>query len=159
MRIESASCGLAAEIPTGWWARIWGRGAPDPKDQSAPTLHAANFSLPIDGGSFGFSVIIPSMNEFDAFLCLVEIASPESSRKGQYGTLPRSFETEDFDQSWLTSSTAHMLSRQYFCALEGRAFCLFSVFGSRATLLETRADAIALVRGIEVVPAEEFYAA
>ena len=159
MRIESESCGLAADIPTGWWGRIWGLGAPDPKDRSAATLHAANFSLPINDGSFGFGVIIPGMEESQAFLSLVEIASPESSRKSQYGALPKSFEVGDFDQSWLASDSAHLLSKQYFCALQGRAFCLFAVFGSRAALLETRADAMTLVRGIEVVPAEDFWTA
>lgn len=159
MRIDSENCGMSVDVPTGWWARIWCQLESDPTVRAAPAIHAGNFRLPTEDGSFGFGVTIPSMDESQAFLALVEIASPESIQKGMYGSLPESFETNDFEQSWLTSNTATMLSRQYFCAIAGRAFNLLAVFGSRATLLETRADALALLHGIEVVPAEEFYAA
>jgi hypothetical protein len=159
MRIDSPSCGIGVDVPEGWWARIWCHTASNPEEGVAPTLHTANFALPVEDGSFGFGVTIPSMGEYHAFLALVEIASPESSLRGSYGSLPTSLPLSDFDGSWLASQYAHLIAKQYFCGIEGRAFCLFAVFGSRATLLETAATVVGMLRGLEVVPAAKFYAA
>ena len=159
MNIESLSCGISVDVPDGWWARIWNHIPSQPHESFAPALHAGNFALPSEDGSFGFGVTIPSMQESNAFLALVEIAAPSAAHEGVFrpSSLPTSLSLEEFNQSWLTTTNTHLLARQYFCTLSERAFCLFAVFGSRITFFETRSDALSLLRSVTVTSASELY--
>jgi hypothetical protein len=159
MIIESASCGISLDVPTGWWARIWNHLPSQPERSVAPALHAGNFALPLEDGSFGFGATIPTMREANTFLALVEVAAPSAADEGifEHQSLPDAMPLEDFTQSWLTNDSTHFLSRQYFCTLSERAFALFVAFGSRATLLETRADVLAMLRSVVVTSASEMY--
>ena len=57
--------GIRLDVPDGWEARIYRRPHGD------PTLHTANFALPVDDGDFGAGAVL-SMPLGGEFLCLTE---------------------------------------------------------------------------------------
>ncbi len=147
MRVEAH--GLAAELPRGWEARIYGRPRLAPATAVAPlaprgealgrgalaTLHAASFPLRGDEGAFG-GAATSRMPAGGAFLALVEY-QPDSALVPGAGlfasrTVPRALAPADFRAEALMVARRGQAGVQRFFTAGERPFCLYAVAGLAA---------------------------
>jgi hypothetical protein len=125
--------GLAVTLPRGWEARIARRPPSDPRDQTFPVVHLASFPLPEQRDDFGGNVV-PLMRSSDTFVTLFEYG-PESVGRPLFASqgIPR-LTPSLFSPTRLQRRIAGQLGTQVFFQANGRAFCLYVVAGSRASL-------------------------
>jgi hypothetical protein len=126
--------GLRIELPPGWEGRIYRRRGGD------PTLHAANFPLPISDGDFG-SRATARMPVGGIFLVLTEYRPGQGLEPGvglfASRSLPLPLELRHFNARTLHVGRRGQAGVQHFFTAGERPFCLYAVIrpparGSRA---------------------------
>jgi hypothetical protein len=125
--------GLAVEVPGAWEARIQRRAAGIAGERTFAVLHAASFPLPEKRDDFGGGVT-QLMRPADVFVSLFEygpdaVGTPLFAKHG----IPR-VDATLFGTNRLQRPLPGQLGCQQFFTHAGRAFCLYVVAGSRASL-------------------------
>ncbi|WP_375487520.1 hypothetical protein [uncultured Jatrophihabitans sp.] len=147
-RATVAAHGLRVTLPPRWEARLYLRDRdeaaatavlplnlhPDafghPDESMNPVLHLANFALPPGRGDFGTGAV-ERMGPAHVFVSLVEYDAEEAGRPlfAARG-LPRP-RVQDFASNALQRRLPGQLGNQHFFTDHDRAFCLYTVLGSR----------------------------
>ena len=151
--------GLSVDLPARWEGRLYLRDtAPralahaaaygHPGEKANPVLHMANFALPSGRGDYGTGAV-ERMGPQHVFMSLVEFDAEEAGRPlfGDRG-FPR-VTVADFAPNQLQRRLPGQLGCQRFFTEHGRAFCIYTVLGSKqhATSLVTEVhEVIARVR-------------
>ena len=116
--------GIGLDVPDGWEARIYRRPHGD------PTLHTANFALPVDDGDFGAGAVL-SMPPGGEFLCLTEYRPGDGLVPGRglfaAGPLPLPLRSSHFRPRVLHVARSGSFGLQHFFTTAGRPFCLYAV--------------------------------
>jgi hypothetical protein len=135
--------GLGVTLPERWEARVRRRGAqherelsthlPRSRDRAFAVLHMASFPLPEERDDFGGN-FTPTMRSSDAFITLFEYG-PEAVDQPLFSSqgIPR-VTAQMFSPNRLQRRRPGQLGCQVFFNAGGRAFCLYVVAGSRASL-------------------------
>jgi len=125
--------GMRVAVTAPWEARITRRAASAPDERTFPVMHAATFPLPEQRDDFGGNVTT-LMRPSDAFVTLFEYG-PDAigrllfARRGIPRVRPDLFATNR-----LQRPLPGQLGCQQFFTDRSRAFCLYVVAGSRASL-------------------------
>jgi hypothetical protein len=130
---QLSALGFSVSLPRGWEARIGRRPATAPHEQTFPVVHLASFPLPEQRDDFGGNVTA-GMRSSDVFVTLFEygpdaVAQPLFASSG----VPR-VSAPMFSPTRLQRRRPGQLGCQRFFNTNGRAFCLYVVAGSRASL-------------------------
>jgi hypothetical protein len=116
--------GLSLDVPDGWEARIYRRPHGD------PTLHAANFPLPVDDGDFGAGAVL-TMPAGGEFVCLTEYRPGQGlvPGRGLFAGEPVSLPLKysHFHPRALHVARSGCAGLQHFFTSAGRPFCLYAV--------------------------------
>jgi len=127
--------GLAVTLPTRWEARVSRRTtvSGDDRERTYAVMHVANFPLPGQRDDFGGN-FTPMMRSSDVFMALFEhgpaaVLEPLFSARG----VPR-VTADMFSPNQLQQRRPGQLGCQVFFNASARAFCLYVVAGSRASL-------------------------
>jgi hypothetical protein len=145
-----AGAGLAAEVPSGWDARIYSRPLSTPEVLAEPraspfrrraetsggtaSLHAASFPLPVGDGDFGTGAT-SSMPARGVFVAVLEYEVGGGLEPGIGLFAPTGMPTlarGDFAPDTLLRPRPGQLGAQRFFTVGGRPFCLYAVLGSEA---------------------------
>lgn len=133
--------GISVVLPKRWEGRLYLRdtaprafahpaayGAPD--EITNPVLHLANFALPAGRGDYGTGAV-ELMGEQHVFVSLVEFDREEAGRPlfAERG-FPR-LSVRDFGPNQLQRRVTGQLGCQRFFTAGGRAFCQYTVLGSK----------------------------
>jgi hypothetical protein len=142
-----AGYGIDAELPAGWDGRIYRRPEGD------PTLHAANFPLPVEDGDFA-SGALGAMGSNGVLVVLTEY-SRDLAGTGLFAPigLPRPLRPADPSPGALQRTRAGLSGVQRFFTLEGRAFCLYVVVGSMPSVESLVAQANQVLHSFVIAPA------
>ena len=124
--------GLRVGLLTGWEARI-ARRTPTPGARTFSVTHVASFALPEQRDDFGGGVT-NLMRSSDVFMTLFEYG-PEATTQKLFAAegIPR-VTAQMFSPNKLQRRIPGQLGCQVFFQTAGRAFCLYLVAGSRASL-------------------------
>lgn len=125
--------GLTVKLPPGWEGRITRRQPGNSKERTRAVVHCATFPMPEHRDDFGGGVT-QLMRSSDVFVSLFEYG-PESVGTPLFraeGT-PR-LDAGAFESKRLQRPLPGQLGCQRFFTVNGRAFCLYVVAGSRASL-------------------------
>jgi hypothetical protein len=132
---ELSAQGLTVTLPSGWEARIARRSptAAAIGERTYPVMHLASFPLPEQRDDFGGNVT-RLMRSSDTFVTLFEYG-PESVNQKLFATkgVPQ-LTASLFSPTKLQRRVAGQVGTQLFFQQGGRAFCLYVVAGSRASL-------------------------
>ncbi len=144
-----AAHGLAVGLPVGWEGRIQRRAATGAVERNRAVVHLANFALPEERDDFGGGVT-PAMRSADVFVVLFEYG-PESVGTPLFAAqgLPR-VTADMFGSKRLQRPLPGQLGCQRFFTVNGRAFCLYVVAGSRVHLPGTIAGVNSILAGMDV---------
>jgi hypothetical protein len=125
--------GLAVKLPPGWEGRILRRARGNPNERTRAIVHCSTFPLPEQRDDFGGGVT-QLMRSSDVFVVLFEYG-PESLGTPLFRTqgVPR-LDAGAFDSRRLQRPMPGQLGCQLFFTANDRAFCLYVVAGSRASL-------------------------
>ena len=130
---ELSAHGLTVALPTGWEARIAKRLPSGVAEATFPVVHMASFPLPEQRDDFGGNVTA-MMKANDTFVTLFEYG-PESAQQPLFAAKGVPHVTPAlFSPNRLQRRIAGQLGTQLFFQDGGRAFCLYVVAGSRASL-------------------------
>lgn len=146
-----AAHGLAVTPPSGWEARIaMGENAGVAGATTNPVLHAASVSLPEVRGDFGGGVV-ERMGPQDVFIALVEYdreaaGTPLFAEVG----LPQVLNGARFRTDTLQRAVSGHSGAQWFCQVDGRAFCLYVVLGAHQDRWRLAKAATEVVRTIHI---------
>lgn len=144
--------GLDADIPPGWFGRIYWPSVEDPLEESYPNMHIANFPLPEDDGDFG-SAAAATMQPTGVFLAVLEY-SPRLAGDGVFAAaIPRTLAPNEFSNNAMPHALPNISAVQKFFSTQGRAFCLYAVVGSdvRRPTLVTALNAVLATLRVERV--------
>jgi hypothetical protein len=157
--------GLGVTLPERWEARVRRRERPEETerrerslsieahsqraDRAFAVLHMASFPLPEERDDFGGN-FTTAMRSSDAFITLFEYG-PDAVHKPLFGTqgVPR-VTASMFSPNRLQRRRPGQLGCQLFFNTGGRAFCLYVVAGSRASLPRIVAQVNAALADLEV---------
>jgi hypothetical protein len=134
-----AGSGIAVEVPSGWEGRIYSKptssglrpattqGEPPPRDNAI--LHVASFPLPPGTGDYGGGAVEVMTNR-DLLVVLMEHGA-QSVGTALFAAqgLPR-LGVDDVSKTCLQRLIEGQGGAQRFFTVNGRAFCLYVVFGS-----------------------------
>lgn len=125
--------GLTVTLPSGWEARIARRTPVHADEKTYPVMHLASFPLPEQRDDFGGNVT-RLMRSSDTFVSLFEYG-PESVHEKLFAArgVPQ-LTASLFSPTRLQRRVAGQVGTQVFFQQGGRAFCLYVVAGSRASL-------------------------
>jgi hypothetical protein len=135
---ELRGSGIAVAVPSGWEGRIYSKPAADaPRTGTARTrrdnavLHVASFPLPPGTGDYGGGAV-EQMTNTDLLVVLMEhgaqsVGTPLFEASG----IPR-LTIDDVSTTCLQRLLEGQGGAQRFFTVNGRAFCLYVVFGSFA---------------------------
>jgi len=122
--------------------------AVDPALRPSPlprvVLHAANFALPADRDDYGPSTV-EAMGRGGVFIALIEFDRASAGRRlFSSAGIPVPLHADDFSVDQLIRRTAGQCGLQRFFRVGPRAFCLYTVIGSRALrgVLTTEANRV-----------------
>jgi hypothetical protein len=140
--------GLTVELPTRWEARIQRRN-PGFGERTFAVMHAATFPLPEQRDDFGGGVT-HLMRSSDVFVTLFEygpdaVGTPLFRAHG----IPH-VSAALFGTNRLQRPRPGQLGCQQFFTHEGRAFCLYVVAGSRASLPRIVTDVNGFLDGLVI---------
>jgi hypothetical protein len=141
--------GLSVAAPARWEVRIQRRATVAREERTFAVLHAATFSLPERRDDFGGGVT-NLMRSSDAFVTLFEygpdaVGTPLFAHHG----IPR-VNAKLFSTNRLQRPLPGQLGCQLFFTHAGRAFCLYVVAGSRASLPRIVGEANAFLDNLEI---------
>lgn len=155
-----AAHGLSVSLPRRWEGRLYLRDtAPRalahaaaygwPEERTNPVLHLANFALPAGRGDYGTGAV-EVMGDQHAFVALVEFDAEEAGRPlfAERG-LPR-ITVADFAPNQLQRRLPGQLGCQRFFTERGRAFCLYTVLGSKRHAVSLLQEVHEVLAGLEV---------
>ena len=130
---QIAAYGLAVSMPSGWEARVALRTPATAQERTYPVMHLASFPLPVQRDDFGGDVTA-TMRSSDVFVVLFEYG-PESVGQPLFSAegIPR-VDAQMFAANRLQRPVPGQVGCQLFFTAGGRAFCLYVVAGSRASL-------------------------
>lgn len=145
--MELSGYGITVDLPPGWEGRIYKRPEGD------PTLHAANFPLPLEDGDFG-SRALAAMGNGGAFLVVTEY-EPALAGQGLFSPpapspLPA---TSELDPWALLRVRRGQFGIQRFMTIGGRPFCVYLVVGTLPSPSGLLADVNVVLRTLSIVPA------
>lgn len=144
--------GLAVELPPGWEGRIYRRPEGD------PTLHAANFSLPLRDGDFG-SETTARMRPGNMFVTITEYRPGNGLEPGRglfnARAIPLPLEPRRFRRNTLLVARPGQAGFQHFYTQNGRPFCLYAVLslprGGHAARVAPHVEALnEVLRSVEI---------
>ncbi|NNE72364.1 MAG: hypothetical protein HKN26_01735 [Acidimicrobiales bacterium] len=150
---ELEAFGLTVALPAGWDGEIFKRpvdfASTAAAGTEAPSLHAANFSLPAERGDFG-SGAVDIMGRRGVLVCLNEYDA-ESARSVLFSAegVPQSLHPDDFATDTLQRPQAGQAGAQRFFHVGDRGFCLYVVIGShslRAMLVPVANEVLAGIK-------------
>jgi hypothetical protein len=156
--------GLGVTLPERWEARVRRRQEPEVDETRERTLavqerredarafavlHMASFPLPEERDDFGGN-FTPAMRSSDTFMTLFEYG-PDAVHKPLFSSrgVPR-VTAQMFSPNRLQRRRPGQLGCQLFFNTGGRAFCLYVVAGSRASLPRIVAQVNAALADLEV---------
>ncbi len=125
--------GLSLTVPPAWEARISRSTGDAASGGTWPVAHAATIPLPAHRGDYG-SNVVERLGPEDIFVSLVEFG-PEAADTELFprvGVMPESIGPDEFQPRQLQRVLPGQAGKQLFFTYEGRAFCLYVVFGSFA---------------------------
>jgi hypothetical protein len=133
--------GISAALPTGWDAKLYKNEGRDSDAVTAPVLQAANFPLPADDGDFATGAA-ESMTVGDLLIVLMEYV-PDSELtvgKGLFEPLgiPSEIAVDDLEPRCMPQMIPNLAAVQRFFSENGRAFCLYMVFGGYAEIIASQ---------------------
>ena len=142
MRLERY--GLEVQVPTGWEGRVFRLPG------TRPTLHAANFALPVRDGNFG-AAATAAMADDGVFVAVVEY-DPRLAGRGLFGHqgVPVPLRVRDVNPRAMQHVVPGRFGVQRFFSEAGRAFCLYAVIGSSPTRETLIGKANDLLRSIQI---------
>jgi hypothetical protein len=143
--------GLAVGLPAGWEGRIQKRAVTAARETTHSVVHLANFALPERRDDFGGGVTA-SMRSPDVFVVLFEygkesVGTPLFAAQG----VPR-IDAAMFSSKRMQRPLPGQLGCQRFFTMNGRAFCLYVVAGSRAYLPRIVAEVNTVLAEVEIAP-------
>ena len=143
--------GLAVGLPAGWEGRIQKRAVTAARETTHAVVHLANFALPEHRDDFGGGVTT-AMRSPDVFVVLFEygaesVGTPLFAAQG----IPR-VDAAMFSSKRMQRPLPGQLGCQRFFTMNGRAFCLYVVAGSRAYLPRIIAEVNAVLSELDVAP-------
>ena len=143
--------GLAVGLPTGWEGRIQKRAVTAARETTHSVVHLANFALPERRDDFGGGVTA-TMRSPDVFVVLFEygkesVGTPLFAAQG----VPR-IDAAMFSSKRMQRPLPGQLGCQRFFTMNGRAFCLYVVAGSRAYLPRIVAEVNTVLAEVEIAP-------
>ncbi|MEY2432759.1 MAG: hypothetical protein QOC92_2484 [Acidimicrobiaceae bacterium] len=134
--------GITVDVPSGWEGRIYSKGSPGPRGaavQHSPenaVVHVASFPLPPGTGDYGGGAVEQMTNK-DLLVVLMEHGRQSASTPLFAATgIPR-ITTDDVSTTCLQRLIDGQGGAQQFFTVNGRAFCLYVVFGSYARRVRT----------------------
>jgi hypothetical protein len=141
--------GLSVAAPARWEVRIQRRATVTRAERTYAVLHAATFALPERRDDFGGGVT-NLMRSSDVFVTLFEygpdaVGTPLFAHHGLPRVTPQLFGTNR-----LQRPLPGQLGCQRFFTHAGRAFCLYVVAGSRASLPRIVAETNAFLDKLEI---------
>ena len=130
--------GIAVEVPTGWEGRIYSRtatvGSATGRGQTTrddAVLHVSSFALPPGTGDYGGGAV-EQMTNTDLLIVMMEHgAQSVGTALFQAQGIPR-LTIDDVSATRLQRIIEGQGGAQRFFTVNGRAFCLYVVFGSFA---------------------------
>lgn len=138
--------GIQVDVPEGWEGRIFRH------EGGEPSLHVANFALPVEDGDFG-ATSIASMRAGGVFLALTEFGIELAGRGlfDQPGP-PRRLRAADLSPAALQRTIPGLAGVQRFFTASGRAFCLYLVVGAASKLdaAPLVAEAVHVLRTVDI---------
>ena len=138
--------GLEVHVPAGWEGKVFrpaGAGA---------TLHAANFPLPPNDGSFGASAV-SEMADDGVFVALVEFSHRLAGRGLFSGDgIPGPLRAREASPRAMQRLVRGRAGIQRFFTSGGRAFCLYAVIGSRPSRETLIGRANEILRSVRIAP-------
>lgn len=143
--------GLRIELPRGWSGRVFKRAA------GGATLHAGDFSLPLDDGEFGdhSTALMPPGASFLALTEYRPGAGLEPGR-GLFASrrVPHTLDPTRFSRTGLAHPRPGQAGAQHFFTAAGRPFCLYVVVsGPRSERRRQLALLAHVLRTLRVHPA------
>jgi hypothetical protein len=145
--VELSGYGITVDLPSRWEGRIYKRPEGD------PTLHAANFPLPLEDGDFG-SGALAAMHAGGAFLVATEYERALAGRGLFSPVAPAPLPaTSELDPWALLRVRRGQFGIQRFITIGGRPFCVYVVVGSDPSPSALLAEANGVLRTLSVVPA------
>jgi hypothetical protein len=143
--------GITIGVASPWEARISRRTPSAPNERTFPVLHAATFPLPEQRDDFGGGVTT-LMRPTDVFVSLFEYG-PDAVGRALFAHegVPR-VHAELFGANRLQRPLPGQLGCQQFFTDHSRAFCLYVVAGSRASLPRSITMVNTLLGGLEISP-------
>jgi hypothetical protein len=141
--------GLSVQPPGGWDARVALRRPDHAQEQTFPVMHMASFPLPEQRDDFGGN-LTPFMRSSDTFVTLFEYG-PAAAHAPLFAAqgVPR-VDATMFSPNQLQRRRPGQLGCQRFFTANGRAFCLYVVAGSRASLGQIVTQVNAMLAAIDV---------
>jgi hypothetical protein len=144
--MEISGYGITVDLPPGWEGRIYRRPEGD------PTLHAGNFSLPVEDGDFGTRALDAMRSggvflvatEYDRALAGVGLFSQEAPVP-----LPA---TSELNAWALLRVRPGQFGIQRFMTVGGRAFCVYVVVGTVPGTSALLAAANRVLRSLAIAP-------
>ena len=146
--------GLGVTLPERWEARVTRRlQADDTRARTFAVLHLASFPLPEQRDDFGGN-FTPVMRSSDAFVTLFEYG-PDAALQPLFRArgVPR-VTAQMFSPNRLQRRRPGQVGCQLFFNASARAFCLYVVAGSRASLpsIVTQVNAALADLEVDAVP-------
>jgi hypothetical protein len=139
---QLAGSGITVDVPSGWEGRIYSKRSPGPRGTAAQhspenaVVHVASFPLPPGTGDYGGGAVEQMTNK-DLLVVLMEHGRQSASTPLFAATgIPR-ITTDDVSTTCLQRLIDGQGGAQQFFTVNGRAFCLYVVFGSYARRVRT----------------------
>jgi hypothetical protein len=125
--VRIAGHGLGLELPRGWEGRIVRRGG------GPPTLHAANFALPVEDSDFASGAV--ARMPANGVLVVVTEYERDLAGTGLFARegMPHPLSGDALRSETLLRRLPGQAGLQRFFTHAGRAFCLYVVVGSLAS--------------------------
>jgi hypothetical protein len=134
--------GITVDVPSGWEGRIYSKPSPGPRGAAAQhspenaVVHVASFPLPPGTGDYGGGAVEQMTNK-DLLVVVMEHGR-QSATTPLFAVvgIPR-ITADDVSTTCLQRLIDGQGGAQRFFNVNGRAFCLYVVFGSYARRVRT----------------------
>ncbi len=122
--------GIHFQLPYDWSSRVIAPMS-DGDESSGVGIHAGSFAIPLDGASYGITMM-SQLGPLDIAFALLEMLPDGELQPGQgiYASVPPVLAALQFDPASLQVVREGQLGAQAFFATSQRAFSLYAVMGS-----------------------------